>query len=128
MEGANGLRGRRYEFGHGAVELVYDGEVTTVVVSGDLDLSTVGRVRLALESACEAPPAKLVVDLSAVDFVDSHGLQLLVSTHRRLAAESCSIVVLPPAEHVQRVFTLTGLDWFLHHEPAARAAASEGCD
>jgi anti-sigma B factor antagonist len=124
MEGANG---RRYAFGHGAVELVHNGELTKVVVSGDLDTSTVARVRLALESACEGPPAQLVVDLSAVDFVDSHGLELLVSTHRRLAAEGCSLLVLPPAEHVQRVFTLTGLDWFFHDEPAARAAAG-GCD
>jgi len=125
MEDTNG---RRYEFGHGAVELAEDGELTKVVVSGDLDMSTVARVRLALERACEGPPAQVVVDLSAVDFVDSHGLQLLVSTHRRLAAEGCSLVVLPPAEHVQRVFTLTGLEWFFQQEPAARAAASGGRD
>lgn len=128
MEGASWLPGRRHEFGHGAVELVSNGELTKVVVSGDLDLSTVARVRLALESACEESSAKLVVDLSAVDFVDSHGLQLLVSTHRALAAEGGSLVVLPPAEHVQRVFTLTGLDWFFDHEPAAHAAAGRGCD
>lgn len=128
MEGAGRSSRRRYEFGHGAVELVPDGDLTKVVVSGDLDTSTVARVRLALESACVGSPAKLVVDLSAVDFVDSHGLQLLVSTHRRMTAEGCALLVLPPAEHVQRVFALTGLGWFFHQEPAAHAAASRGCD
>ncbi|HEY1317419.1 MAG TPA: STAS domain-containing protein [Gaiella sp.] len=128
MTGVNWLPDRRYEFGHGAVALERDGDLRRVVVSGDLDLSTVARVRLAIESACESTPAKLVVDLSAVEFVDSHGLQLLVATQRRLAAGGCSLVLVPPVEHVRRVFTLTGLDRFLGEEPTAGAAATGGCD
>ena len=87
-------------------------------------MSTVERVRAAVENACERTSGELVVDLSRVDFVDSHGLQLLVNTHRRLVAEGCSLVVVPPAQHhVRRAFALTGLDSFFRDEPAAGAAA-----
>lgn len=128
MTRANGLPHRRYEFGYGGVEVKRDGDLTRLVVAGDLDLTTVARVRLAIERACERPPAKLVIDLSAVDFVDSHGLQLLVVAQRTLAAEGCALAFVPPAGHVRRVFTLTGLDWFFLDEPATGAAATVGCD
>ena len=49
MTGSNGAPDRRYEFGQGAVELLRNGEVVRVVVSGDLDMSTVERVRAAVE-------------------------------------------------------------------------------
>ena len=128
MTGAKRLPDRTYEFAHGAVKLERDSDVTRVVVSGDLDLSTVARVRLAIENAYERTAEKLVVDLSAVEFVDSHGLQLLIATQRRLAADGCSLALVPPAGHVRRVFTLTGLDWFFGAEPAPDAAACGGRD
>ena len=127
MTAGNGLPNRRFEFGNGAVDVFRDGELTRIVLSGDLDLSTVGRVRVAVESACENTPANVVVDLSAVEFVDSHGLELLVTTHRSVAAEKCSLAVLPPSGHVRRVFTLTGLDWLFGDEPEARMLATGGC-
>lgn len=128
MNGANWLPHRRYEFGRGGVDVERDGDLTRLLVTGDLDLSTVGRVRLAIERACERAPAKLVIDLSGVDFVDSHGLQLLVATERTLTAEGRALTLVPPADHIRRVFTLTGLDWIFRDEPAAGALAAGGCD
>lgn len=128
MTGANWLPNRRYDFGRGGVEVERDGDLTRLLVTGDLDLSTVARGRLAIERACERAPGKLVIDLSALEFVDSHGLQLLVATERILAAEGWDLALVPPAGHVRRVFTLAGLDWFFRDEPAAGAAATAGCD
>ena len=127
MPSVNWLPHRTYEFGRAGVEVERDGDLTRLSVTGDLDLSTVARVRLAIERACEHAPAKLVIDLSGVEFVDSHGLQLLVSTERTLTAEGCALALIPPAGHVRRVFTLTGLDWFFRDEAAA-GAATGGCD
>lgn len=128
MNGANWLPHRRYELGRGRVDVERDGDLTRLLVTGDLDLSTVARVRLAIERACEGAPAELVIDLSAVEFLDSHGLQLLIATERTLTAEGWALNLVPPAGHVRRVFTLTGLDWFFRDEPAAGAAATAGCD
>ena len=126
MSVADGVPNRRYEFGSGVVDVLRGCDTTRIVLSGDLDLSTVARVRVAIESACVRAPANVVVDLSAVEFVDSHGLQLLVTTHRNVTAEECSLAVVPPSGHVRRAFTLTGLDWLFGGEPAADTMVGGG--
>ena len=50
------------------------------------------------------------IDLSAVEFVDSHGLRLLANTHRSLTREGRKLVVVPPPDTVWRAFVVTGLD------------------
>ena len=101
---------RRREIGRDVAEIVPDAGPTRVVLAGELDLSTVAQARPIIERACETGPEKVVVDLSAVEFVDSHGLHLLASTHRALTARGCVLVMLPPAEPVRRAFEVTGLD------------------
>lgn len=101
---------RRYEFGAGVAVVVRDGALTRIALSGDLDMSTVPRVQAIIDGACEGSPERMVVDLSGVEFVDSHGLQLLSATHRALTADGCVFVVLPPPAPVRRVFEITGLD------------------
>jgi anti-sigma B factor antagonist len=117
----NGLPAQRYQLGNGVVNVLRDGDLTRIVIVGDLDMSTVARVRLVVESACQSKPANVVVDLSAVEFVDSHGLHLLVETQRRVTADGCALVVVPPPDAIRRVFELTGLDWLFGDEPAATA-------
>jgi anti-sigma B factor antagonist len=53
--------------------------------------------------------SKLVLDLSAVEMVDSAGLGEFVVLHRRATANRCSIKLAAPRSHVHRVFELTKL-------------------
>jgi hypothetical protein len=53
-----------------------------VVVSGDLDLTTAPQLE---ESIAPFSNGDVIVDVTAVDFMDSSGLKVLVVTHRRLA-------------------------------------------
>ena len=110
MTRVNGDLSRRNEVGHGVAEVVRDADLIRIVVAGDLDMSTVAKARPIIEKACESGPENVVVDLSAVEFVDSHGLHLLATTHRALSARGCMLVVLPPSEAVRRAFEITGLD------------------
>jgi len=110
MTRVNGKSSRRREVGRDVAEIVPDAGLTRIVLAGDLDMSTVAQARPIIERACESGPEKVVVDLSAVEFVDSHGLHLLASTHRALTATGCVLVVLPPPEPVRRAFEITGLD------------------
>jgi anti-sigma B factor antagonist len=122
MPGADRLPERRVEYPCGSVGTRSQGDVTHVLVSGDLDMLTAARVRLAIEGACERTPARVALDLSDVEFIDSHGLELLVTTHRNLTAEGCSLTVTPPSDGARRVFTLTGLDWLFGDEPVVDTA------
>ena len=110
MTRVNGSSSRQREFGQGVAEIAPHADLTRIVLSGDLDMSTVAQARPIIERACERRPEKVVVDLSAVDFVDSHGLHLLVTTHRALTATGSRLVVVPPPEPVRRAFEITGLD------------------
>ena len=101
---------RRHEFTGGGAEVVRDGALTRIVLAGDLDMSTVARVQRIIDGACESATEQVIVDLSALEFVDSHGLQLLAATHRALTADGYALVMLPPPEPVRRAFEITGLD------------------
>lgn len=126
MPGADRSSERRYEYARGSVDTRSQGDITHVLVSGDLDMLTAARVRLAIEGACEGAPTRVALDLSELEFIDSHGLELLVTTHRNLTAEGRSLSVTPPSDGARRVFTLTGLDWLFDDGPAADTALAAG--
>jgi anti-sigma B factor antagonist len=56
---------------------------------------------------------EVVLDFTEVDFIDSTGLTVLIDAHRRLGEQSRTLVVVNAAPHIERVFTVTGLDQFL---------------
>lgn len=97
-------------------DVVREGDVTTVVLQGEIDLSNAWAVREIIEEECARHPAKLVVDLDAVEFVDSSALNLFVTTHRTLLAEGCLLVLASPSEQVWRSFVITHLDGTLLFE------------
>ncbi len=60
-------------------------DTTTVLsVAGTLDTLTVPHLQAAITAAAAASPAALIVDLSAVEFLASVGMGILVSTHAEL--------------------------------------------
>ena len=95
---------------NGVVEVVQSDGATRIVMTDELDMHTARGAGFLLESVCDARPSRVVVDLSRLEFVDSHGLQLLVVTYRRLSAAGCAIAFVPPPTHVTRAFSIAGLD------------------
>lgn len=64
---------------------------------------------LATRSACRV----LVLDLSAVDRIDSDLLGLLLWAHRRLAERGASLVVARPTPATRSLLSRSGLDYVL---------------
>ena len=95
---------------NGVVEVVETDDATRIVVTADLDMDTARGARFLLEAVCDARPSRVVIDLSRLEFVDSHGLHLLVVTYRALIAAGCPIAFLPPPAHIRRAFAIAGLD------------------
>jgi anti-anti-sigma factor len=81
----------------------------TFVVSGDLDLDTVPRVRYALAEAFAAPFGDVVVDLRDVDFFDVTALNLFAETSRRLERTGGRLFLQELSAFQQRVLTTYGL-------------------
>jgi anti-anti-sigma factor len=85
-----------------------DLEPVVVRETGSLDLGHAARVREALQSAFTGSDADVVLDLTAVDFVDSVMLSVFITAHKRFVASGRHLSVLV-APDLLRVFELTGL-------------------
>jgi anti-sigma B factor antagonist len=82
-----------------------------VSATGDLDVFSCSRLRSVVfdPSACSQPT--LIVDLSAIEFVDSTGLGVLVAARRWTHTRSAALVlVVEPSSFVARVLKVAGLD------------------
>jgi len=86
-----------------------DGRVT-VVLRGELDLSTVGKVQDELRRVEASSPPLVVLDLSKLTFLDSTGLRCLVTADERAREQGRRIVLVRGPDPVQRVFSITRLE------------------
>ena len=81
-----------------------------IVLRGELDLSTVGKVQDELRKVEKSAPDLVVVDLSKLTFLDSTGLRCLVTADERARDEGRRVVIVRGPESVQRVFSITRLE------------------
>lgn len=89
-----------------------------IVLSGEVDLAGAADIWTALEPVLDGA-GRVVVDLSAVKFMDSTGLSVLVRAHRRLMHNGGQLVVRHPSEMAARLLDVTGLDGLFGTEPPA---------
>jgi anti-anti-sigma factor len=87
-------------------------EASAVVcrIAGDLDLGTVDAARATLNLALTSRAQVLVVDLSAVEFCDSAGLNMLLQIRLDAVAVGTTMRLASPGAAVARIFELTGAD------------------
>lgn len=80
-----------------------------VVVSGELDIATVGAFDDALRQA-EADAALVVLDLRELDFVDCSSAALMLAAHRRISEAGGRLGVVRGPPQIDWYFELIGLD------------------
>jgi len=82
---------------------------TIVRVAGDLDATGAPALRSQLVETMESATHRVVLDLSAVDFLDSLGLSMLVAAHRRAHELGIDFVLASPSPASRRVLEITRL-------------------
>jgi anti-anti-sigma factor len=87
---------------------VHDGEggpCTVIRLAGEADVST--RVMAEVFDAEVAKrPRLLVVDLSALSFIDSSALSVIMRTYRALHRDGCTLALAGPSPAVARILDL----------------------
>lgn len=78
-----------------------------VMLSGDLDLGTADELRQEIDSLREAGFDDIALDLAGVRFLDSTGLQTLLSYTRTARDGELRFGLTRPSAPVQRLFELT---------------------
>jgi anti-sigma B factor antagonist len=92
----------------GGVEERSDGTVV-VQLKGELDLYNAHAVRDELFSVAARGPERVVIDLSAVTFIDSTGLGVLIEARTRLTNRRAFLLAAPGLE-TRRALEISGLD------------------
>jgi anti-sigma B factor antagonist len=92
------------------VKLERDGDICVISLAGEVDVYTSPSFKERLVKAIDDGCTSIVVDLEAVDFIDSSGLGVLVSGLRRVKEQNGSIRLVCTREPIMKVFRITGLD------------------
>jgi len=110
----------------GLAPLAPQGRQLGIALSGELDLAAVPALRAELDHVVEAGPARLVVDLSGLSFVDASGVATLLAAREQLGRQGGQLTTVCPDPHVRRTFELTGTEVMLGlatRWPSAHAGA-----
>jgi anti-sigma B factor antagonist len=86
-----------------------NGGVTVVRLAGELDLYNAHLVREALLEVCAEAPARLIVDLGDVSFLDSTALGVLIEARKSLENRRAFLLARPGLE-TRRALEVSGLD------------------
>src|SRR6201994_1811682 len=98
---------------------------TVIAVGGEIDVYTAPKLREKLISLVDDGSYQLIVDMEAVEFLDSTGLGVLVGGLKRVRAHDGWIDLVCSQGRILRIFRITGLNKvFTIHDsvPAAVAA------
>ncbi len=93
-----------------------------MALAGEIDLYTAPRLQSELTAAMrDAQPARIVVDMSAVEFCDSTGMNVLLAAHRQARERGGDLSLAAPRTAVRKILDVTGLGsvFTVHNDLAA---------
>jgi anti-sigma B factor antagonist len=94
-------------------EIENEDGVKVVRLSGPVDVSQAMQLREVLGEHLDGPGARVLVDLSGVPLIDSSGIGVMVTAHRRADSAGASFALAGADATVARVFSLTRTDKLL---------------
>jgi anti-anti-sigma factor len=97
-----------------SVAMTRDGDTVTIATAGELDLDNVERYREVIEAAETSDATRIVIDLSALDYIDSSGLAAVLVAGRRSDLAGQRLFVRAGHGEVRRLLELTALDQTLN--------------
>ncbi len=83
-----------------------EGKTVTLVLSGRLDTSTAPTLEEAVKTGLEGTE-NLVFDFSALEYISSAGLRVLLSALKTMSKQG-SMKIVNPNDSVREVFDITG--------------------
>lgn len=92
--------------------------VTLATVRGEIDIAAADDLARMLNSVATAE--RLVLDLSAVDFIDSSGLAVVLRQSMRRRDAGGSLHIRHPSQSVRRLLEFCCLEHLLEPEPVTR--------
>jgi anti-sigma B factor antagonist len=104
-------------------EVLEQSGVTVISLEGDVDVTGAPELRDLLAGTI-VPGARILLDLTGVAFVDSSGVGVLVTAHRKAAEAEASFGLAAATPTVSRVFELTRTNRLLSIYPTVSDGVS----
>jgi anti-sigma B factor antagonist len=92
------------------VEAGKRGETDVLTLRGEIDVYTAPRLRQAIIDLVEGGARHIVVDMGAVDFLDSTGLGVLVGGLKRVKVRDGELSIVTSQDKILKIFDITGLN------------------
>lgn len=108
------------------VEVVDVDDRVVVAMVGDLDISTVPRLRDQLTDLLVAGRSHLIVDLDGVERIDDIGIGILVGSAWRTRSRGGSFTVVCSSAPILDVLEVSGVDRAVEVYPTLAAARAAG--
>jgi anti-sigma B factor antagonist len=97
-------------------------DVTLIGFSGNLDTNTSSDAEAAFTSVLDGGGQKVVVDFTALDYISSAGLRVLLATAKRLNGVGGTLRMFGLNETVEEVFEISGFSTIFSVFPDEAAA------
>jgi anti-sigma B factor antagonist len=95
------------------IKIKTEKDVKIAVLAGDIDASTAPSVTAEV-LPLTAPGSKIILDMTAVPYMSSAGLRVLLGLYRQTAAKEGKLVLVGLNEELTDTMTVTGfLDFFV---------------
>jgi anti-sigma B factor antagonist len=92
------------------LETIERGEHSILAVRGEIDVYTAPLLRQAILDLVEQGRLNVVIDMHAVDFLDSTGLGVLVEGLKRVRTREGSFAIVATEGKILKIFDITGLN------------------
>lgn len=86
------------------------GKACTISLAGEVDVYTSPQLKQRLVAAIDGGCLDVVVNLQELEFIDSSGLGVLVSSLRRVKEQGGTMRLVCSKESILKIFRITGLD------------------
>jgi anti-sigma B factor antagonist len=86
---------------------------TLVVLDGEADVTNCNALREVLEAEVAKQPRTLIIDLSALRFMDSSALHVILRVNRTMDRQGGVLALASPRDPVAKMLRLTAADQLL---------------
>jgi len=88
---------------------VMQNDIRLLKLIGKMDIVGTGEIETKFAGYCAGENSRVVVDLSAVDFLASIGIRLLVLNAKSIAKRGRRMVIINPIPEVENILEVTGI-------------------
>jgi anti-anti-sigma factor len=106
-----------------SVTMARHGPVTTIIVRGELDMSTADQLTDFVRRVARDHPARVVLDMTEVSFFCAAGITALIQARDMVTSGGGQLRLRSPSRHAWRLLTLTHTEHLFPLDGGTHAAA-----